>query len=809
MKLINCYIENFGMLKEFSCKFDKGLNCIFSDNGTGKTTLTVFIKAMLYGMPETRKALLSENDRKKYLPWQGGRYGGALTLDIGRKRYTIERTFGQKASEDSFTLIDRDTGAVSKDYSENIGEEIFGIDRDGFERTVFLSEKNLSGKNENKSISAKLSDLVGADGDVGGFDAAIALLEDRRRYYYKKGGSGEISNVKTRLTECELAINGLAAKREGAKAQEEAIAQKNERLNEAILTNQAIKADLKKIDDDKHKLETEKTYNGMLASLEKSREELRRTEKFFERGIPTGAQVDAARDKWLEGRRLRDGARSQVSDPKYGELSEFFKNGTSYDEITSASKTADRLTFLADEKAAIKENRDEYSTQIKLMFPNRTPERDEVLENYEKSKKRTSPLFTALAALGCCLILGGVLMGALVHPALYALCAIGGGLLIVGFAKKGGGVGHKEALAFADEIRKEDGTLTERLTSILKDLDRYEVLCEKRADRLSDIEDEERGLLISIYDFLGKFPRVDAPTPMQSIAAIKERFDAYYPMYLTRESSEKNRIESLKKGEMLMKEAADFLSQYPVEPGSDPFEQIRQMIINYNFAGASVHRMESECEDFKLRHGITDREIRTSGESESELHSRLTENEDYINALRKDIALAQRQYDEDMAECERIDELCARRDELEGTLENYKRNLSIIQKTSALLSEACDLMTARYIGKTKESFEKYVSLMSADTGEFSVDTSFTLTKTDRGATRQEESYSRGTRDLYALAMRLALVDSLYGQELPFVILDDPFTAFDGGNLARAKDLVKRLSQDRQIIYFTCSKERTL
>ena len=35
------------------------------------------------------------------------------------------------------------------------------IDADGFERTVFLSERNLSVKNENKTVSAKLSNLVG------------------------------------------------------------------------------------------------------------------------------------------------------------------------------------------------------------------------------------------------------------------------------------------------------------------------------------------------------------------------------------------------------------------------------------------------------------------------------------------------------------------------------------------------------------------------------------------------------------------------------------------------------------------------
>ena len=325
MKLINCYIENFGMLKEYSCKFDKGLNCILSDNGSGKTTLSVFIKAMLYGMPDTRRASLSENDRKKYAPWQGGRYGGSLTIEVGRRRYTVERSFGAKASEDSFTLIDKDTGAVSRDYSENIGEELFGIDRDGFERTVFLSEKNLSGKNENKSISAKLSDLVGADGDVGGFDNAIDVLEERRKFYHKKGGSGEIGNLKARISECNLAIDGLTAKREGASALEQRNAQLRAELAGAEEVRQRTLSELAAIENGRTKRANEERYREMLAKLGEHRRALSACEEFFGGNMPTHPDVDRARDCWLTGRRLRDNARMEVGDPNLSALSEFFK----------------------------------------------------------------------------------------------------------------------------------------------------------------------------------------------------------------------------------------------------------------------------------------------------------------------------------------------------------------------------------------------------------------------------------------------------------------------------------------------------
>ena len=61
MRLIKCYIENFGLLHTTEFNFNKGLNCCISENGTGKTTLTAFIEAMLYGIGEGRKQSLDEN----------------------------------------------------------------------------------------------------------------------------------------------------------------------------------------------------------------------------------------------------------------------------------------------------------------------------------------------------------------------------------------------------------------------------------------------------------------------------------------------------------------------------------------------------------------------------------------------------------------------------------------------------------------------------------------------------------------------------------------------------------------------------
>ena len=118
-------------------------------------------------------------------------------------------------------------------------------------------------------------------------------------------------------------------------------------------------------------------------------------------------------------------------------------------------------------------------------------------------------------------------------------------------------------------------------------------------------------------------------------------------------------------------------------------------------------------------------------------------------------------------------------------------------------------MTARYIGKTVESFKKYNEAIVGEGGaDFQLDTDFGISKIEGTGSKSIEAYSRGTKDLYNLSARLALVDSLYEKERPFIIFDDPFTALDDEKTKSALRLLKKFANDSQVIYFTCSKSRS-
>ena len=118
MKLLECHVDNFGKLSNYEYRFSESLTVIQEPNGFGKSTLAAFIKAMLYGFPRTAGRNVAGNERKKYLPWQGGTYGGSLDFEFDGTSYRVWRTFGKTAAKDTFKLWDLTNRRESKQFSE-------------------------------------------------------------------------------------------------------------------------------------------------------------------------------------------------------------------------------------------------------------------------------------------------------------------------------------------------------------------------------------------------------------------------------------------------------------------------------------------------------------------------------------------------------------------------------------------------------------------------------------------------------------------------------------------------------------------
>ena len=234
MKLISCHIENFGKLRDFTYYFEDGLSVLFAENGWGKSTFAAFLKVMFYGFDGDNRRNEDGNERLRFRPWGGGVYGGSVIWSRGGKSYRMLRTFGTRRKEDTFALYDEVTGLPSSDFSENIGEELFGIDRDSFRRTVFWSQSDHD-TSATTSIQAKIGDLSSQQDDFPAYDDAVKRLRremDRLRPDRASGlirkkedrlsvlqaDEARLPLLETRLEECKAGEQALAAELDSIRA---------------------------------------------------------------------------------------------------------------------------------------------------------------------------------------------------------------------------------------------------------------------------------------------------------------------------------------------------------------------------------------------------------------------------------------------------------------------------------------------------------------------------------------------------------------------------------------------------------------
>ncbi|MEG0805776.1 MAG: hypothetical protein RSD55_04840 [Lachnospiraceae bacterium] len=287
MELIECYIENFGTLHHCRKEFHPGLNCINEENGWGKTTFAVFIRAMFYGMDKGRSKDLNQQERKKYAPWQAGRFGGSVTFQTKNRKFRLERFFGGKEKEDCFLLIDLATGLESREYSEQIGEELFGLDREAYSRSTYIPQNSLEVVC-NDSMQGKLGGqgLGNQENDMNAYGNAIEKLEQGRRRYKKLGGKGKIQQDQLRAAGLVKQLREAQEKEvqcEDYKSQLKEKGKEGERLREQC-------RDLNRKIQFNSRLEGETTWNRKWEYLEEQlnevENELRPYDEFFSRGIP-------------------------------------------------------------------------------------------------------------------------------------------------------------------------------------------------------------------------------------------------------------------------------------------------------------------------------------------------------------------------------------------------------------------------------------------------------------------------------------------------------------------------------------------
>lgn len=143
-------------------------------------------------------------------------------------------------------------------------------------------------------------------------------------------------------------------------------------------------------------------------------------------------------------------------------------------------------------------------------------------------------------------------------------------------------------------------------------------------------------------------------------------------------------------------------------------------------------------------------------------------------------------------------------------LAECRTKLEDYSAAARLLKEAERSLRAGAAQPVGQSFARYCSLMRSALGDsVYVDKDLSVALEGSGELRSVAHLSAGQRALVSLCYRLALCDHLFGEDLPFIVLDDPFRELDEERMSRAAALLGGLAKDRQIIYFYCHKSRAV
>ena len=207
MKIENTRINGFGKLNNKEINLSNGINIVYGENESGKSTLLKYIESMFYGVSKLKNGKdISEVDR--YNPWNENMFGGRIkyTLDNG-KQFEIYRNFHTKEIE------------IFNDISENISDQ-YGLDSKR-ESTFFVEQTNISQetfvstlvakqqevkieKNEQGMLIQKVANIATTGEDNVSYKKAIEKLGKRQLY-----SVGTIKRLGSPIGQLNLEINKL------------------------------------------------------------------------------------------------------------------------------------------------------------------------------------------------------------------------------------------------------------------------------------------------------------------------------------------------------------------------------------------------------------------------------------------------------------------------------------------------------------------------------------------------------------------------------------------------------------------------
>ncbi|QNM04338.1 ATP-binding protein [Qiania dongpingensis] len=181
MILKDIHISSFGKYTHQDMSFDEGINVIYGDNESGKSTLHAYLKSMLFGMERGRGKAAWNDAYSHYYPWNSqASYGGSLSFSAGDGEYLIERCLDTKNR--SLSLKYQDSGRVIGTEQSDVDALLGHITEETYRNTISIeqlraaTDGTLSAQLKNHLSSIALSGTSTLD-----VTKTLASLKEKKR----------------------------------------------------------------------------------------------------------------------------------------------------------------------------------------------------------------------------------------------------------------------------------------------------------------------------------------------------------------------------------------------------------------------------------------------------------------------------------------------------------------------------------------------------------------------------------------------------------------------------------------------------
>lgn len=821
MKILSCHIENFGVLQDKDYDFSGGLTQFCEENGAGKTTLAAFIRAMFYGLHATRANSKIFDGRRRYYPFNGGKFGGNLTFSRGGDEYRIERFFDIKSDT-------RDRLAVYKNGAqikiENVGEWAFGLDEAAFARTLFVTADDIDGGAEGlgERICGKMF-----TGEGVGLDEALSALDERRKSLKLRGGGGAIDRKKAEIAQLKDDIAGLETIDAGLGA---LYADRKALLDKIA----ALEVENEKLNEDRLTAERWAVYDGYIADGEKKRREMEEAKAAFPNGAPTEEEIKFCAAKLKKyndnAAEIKSRAPSELKEERLKFLKEKFALGAPTEEDFAAVEGLTSAISLNEaELERLNAGEGERVGKLADTFRKGLPdektlsELDGAYKRYSSAaaaapaggKTKLSPAVSGLAIFAGIALISGIFLCLL--SLIAGIATIVGGVLLLaaaaflylrnrtraalpdGQTRSGDEVALRSVLAqygyYSDSVLVD-------YTRFLSDCGEYKRILEARAEREEKIDalsgqiSEDKA---AVSDFLSRFGEEEG-SARSAIFALRAEVKELENGLREGELSAADCAALSEENTRIYAEVSAVLQKYGI-PFSEDLTEVFDGAKRVADLSREAENLAARAEGYKIANDLNER---GAGEVD------LTAVRDELQKLRQDLGLSESRISECEADLERLPEKRNRLEEAGRELKNLEASLRIVQAAAENLKIAHERTCDKYVAPVSGAFRKYADAIEASFGErvkFGAD--FEVNFEFGGEIKSRKHLSAGQLAVCGLSVRLAIIENIFKGEKPIAILDDPFVNLDGANFARTAKVVEKLSEDMQIIYFCCHDARRI